>query len=189
VGLAIIYLERQQYEKALGALDKAQAADPSDADIPTARGAILLQAGRWEEARNMLREVLKKNSNDENALNALGTIAWQHEQHYAQAIDYFQRALRVHPASDAFNSSLHNSLGAVYCESGRCSEAIPHFQRAIELAPSDPEYHTNLGTAFASMGRFAEARAELERALALAPDYAPARASLAHLEEEERRAR
>jgi Flp pilus assembly protein TadD len=136
-----------------------------------------------------LREVLKKNSNDENALNALGTIAWQHEQHYAQAIDYFQRALRVHPASDAFNSSLHNSLGAVYCESGRCSEAIPQFQRAIELAPSDPEYHTNLGTAFASMGRFAEARAELERALALAPDYAPARASLAHLEEEERRAR
>jgi tetratricopeptide (TPR) repeat protein len=189
VGLAIIYLERQQYEKALSALDKAQAADPSDADIPTARGAILLQAGRWEEARNMLREVLKTNSNDENALNALGTIAWQHEQHYAQAIDYFQQALRVHPASDIFNSSLHNSLGAVYCESGRCSEAIPHFQRAIELAPSDPEYHTNLGNAFGSMGRFAEARAELERALALAPDYAPARASLAHLEEEERRAR
>ena len=92
-------------------------------------------------------------------------------------------------AADTFNSSLHNSLGAVYCESGRCSEAIPHFQRAIELAPSDPEYHTNLGNAFGFMGRLAEARAQLERALALAPDYAPARASLAHLEEVERGAR
>jgi tetratricopeptide (TPR) repeat protein len=184
VGLGLIYSQRGEFEKALEAFDKAQAADPNDPGVQSARAGVLLQVGRWKEAQNVLRKELKTNPNDENALNGLGTIAWQDEQQYEQAVDYFQQALRVHPTPDSFNASLHNNLGAVYCEMGRCSEGIPHFQRAIELTPNDPEYHTNLGNAFGLMGRFAEARAEVEKALTLAPDYTPARATLLNLEKQ-----
>jgi len=187
VGLALIYSERGQFDQALDALDKAQAADPNDNGVQSARGGVLLQVGRWREAEKVLHNALQANANDENTLNGLGIIAWQDEHQYEQAVDYFQRALRAHPASDSFNASLHNNLGAVYCEMGRCSEGIAHFQRAVELTPDDPEYRTNLGSAFGLTGHLAEARAELEKVLTVAPNYAPARASLSNLEEQERR--
>jgi tetratricopeptide (TPR) repeat protein len=186
VGLALIYGERGRFDQALDALDKAQAANPHDTEAQSARGGILLQQGRWKEAQDVLRKTLETNPDNVNALNGLGFIAWQDTHQYEQALDYFQRALRVHPPSDSVNASLHNSLGAVYCEMGRCSEGIPHFQRAIELAPDDPETYTNLANAFAALGRFAEARAQVEKALAIAPDYAPARASLSYLNKQTR---
>jgi len=187
LGLALIYSERGEFDKALDALDKAQAADPYESEIRSARGGVLLQQGRWKEAQNVLRKALQTNPNNANALNGLGFIAWRDEQQYEQAVGYFQQALRAHPASDTFNSSLHNSLGGVYCEMGRYWEGIAHFQRAIELKPNDPEYHTNLGYAFGLLGRFAEAHAELEKALTLAPGYAPARTGLSDLENQEHR--
>ena len=189
VGLGLICSQRGEFQRALDSFDKAQAADPNDSGVQSARAGVLLQIGRWKEAESALHRVLKTNPNDENALNGLGIIAWQDEQRYQQAVDYFQQAIRVHATPDSFNASLHNNLGAVCCEMGRCAEAIAHFQRAIELTPNDPEYHTNLGNAFGLMGRFAEARAEVERALMLAPDYAPARATLLNLEKQEGRVR
>jgi Flp pilus assembly protein TadD len=189
VGLALIYSERGQIGDALEALDTAEAADPTDARVKGVRGAVLLQAGRWKEAETILRKHLEEDPNDENAWNAVGFIAWQDEHRDDQALSYFQAALRLHPTSDSFNSSLHNSLGALYCEMGRWSEGIAHLQRAIELMPNDPEAYTNLGNAFSATGRFADARAEFEKALALAPDYAPARASIANLPEQERHSR
>jgi len=182
IGLALIDADRRQFERALAALDKAQAADPTDPQVESVRGSLLLELGRWKEAQTILSKRLAANSKDENVLNALGTIAWQDEHHYEQALDYFERALEVHPAADAFNASLHNNLGSVYCEMGRCPEAVEHFRRAIELVPDDPEYRTNLGSAFGLTGRPAEARAELEKVLTLAPNYAPAREALSNLE-------
>lgn len=182
IGLALIYSDRGQAEQALEALNRAQAADPNDAGVQSARGGILLQLGRWKEAQAILSKRVAANPNDENALNALGTIAWQDEHHYEQALEYFQRALEVHPAADALNASLHNNLGSVYCEMGRCPEAIEHFRRAIELVPDDPEYRTNLASAFGLMGRLADARAELQKALTIAPNYAPAREALSNLQ-------
>lgn len=188
MGLALIYSERGEYDKALDSLDKARAANPKDREVQSARGGVLLQAGHWREAEGILREVLQANPNDVNALNGLGLIAWQDEHQGEKAADYFQKALQIHPPSDSFNASLHNSLGAVYCEMGRCLEGIAHLQQAVELTPGDPAYRTNLANAFAVLGRFSEAHAELDKALALAPNYAPARASLLELEQQEHRA-
>ncbi|HXY51904.1 MAG TPA: tetratricopeptide repeat protein [Terriglobales bacterium] len=186
LGLALIYSQQGHLDKALDALSRARAADPTDAGVRSAVGGVLLQAGRWKEAKEALRQALESNPSDENALNGLGIIAWQDEHQYDRAVEYFQQALRAHATSDRFASSVQNNLGAVYCEMDRCSEAIEHFQRALELSPTDPEYHTNLGNAFGALGQFAEARAEFEKALMLAPGYAPANASLSNLDKRER---
>jgi tetratricopeptide (TPR) repeat protein len=54
-GLASIYSERWDYERALAMLGKAREADPSDTEIDGEQGLILTGAGRWEEASQYLQ--------------------------------------------------------------------------------------------------------------------------------------
>lgn len=49
----------------------------------------------------------------------------------------------------------------------RRREALPHLQRAVEVAPRDPRLRYNLACVLASQGRVDEAGAELERAVDL----------------------
>lgn len=49
----------------------------------------------------------------------------------------------------------------------RRREALPHLQRAVEVAPQDPRLRYNLACVLASQGRVDEAAAELERAVDL----------------------
>ena len=53
----------------------------------------------------------------------------------------------------------HNSLGIALQRLKRSAEAVPHFERAIELEPERPETHYNLGRALQILGRAAAAAA------------------------------
>jgi protein O-mannosyl-transferase len=180
-GLASIYANRGNFDRALSALDEVRAAYPESPQVDGEEGLILAQAGRWTQAEAALRKAVAIQPNDANVLNALGLVAWQHNHDLARAADYFSRALAVHTDTDDFRASLLSNFGAVYGEQGRFSDAIAQFQLALQVVPNDPAYLTNLGTAFAAVGRLNEARAQLHAALAVAPDYEPARAALQQL--------
>jgi glycosyltransferase involved in cell wall biosynthesis len=70
-------------------------------------------------------------------------------------------------------------MGLSAARLGRFGDAIVHYQKAIELNPSDEELHNNLGNLLGRLGRFQEAIAELEKALSLAPDNAVIQRNLA----------
>jgi Tfp pilus assembly protein PilF len=186
VGLANIAAESGDFNTALHSLDLAQTADPLNSEARTVRGSVLTQAGHWDEARKVLHEALEKNPNDEIALSSLGIVAWQGEHSYPSALNYFEQALRL-PSSDITSASIHNNVGSVYCEMQRCGDGLSHFRQAIQLDPVDPEYYTNLGTALRLTGHPAEAREQFAGALKINPGYEPAKASLARLDQEERR--
>jgi tetratricopeptide (TPR) repeat protein len=185
VGLAYLAAQASEFDGALRDLDLAEAADPLNNEVRVARGSILTQAGRWAEAKKALLAVLERNPNDEVAVSALGIVAWQGEHAYPEAVGYMERALRL-PASDIMKSSIHENLGAVYCEMERCADALPHFQAAIQLDPGDPKFYVNFGTALRLSGRSAEAKEQFLRALQIDSGYEPARSALARLEDEAR---
>ena len=174
-GLATIYSGRGEFDRALSVLAQVRAEIPDDPEIDGEQGLILAQVGRWSEAEAALRRAVAITPNNPNVLNALGLIAWQHHGQLPEAAEYFLRALAEHTEADDFNASLHNNLGAVYGQQSRYSEAIEHFELAVQISPQDPEYLTNLATAFAAVGRIEDARRELQSALAAAPNYSPAR--------------
>ncbi|HEU0157195.1 MAG TPA: tetratricopeptide repeat protein, partial [Stellaceae bacterium] len=74
-----------------------------------------------------------------------------------------------------------NNLGLVHLRSGRLTDAIGCFERAIALAPDLAVGHYNLGTALQRQGDDRPAIAALRRAVALAPRLADAHERLGNL--------
>ncbi|HEY8054761.1 MAG TPA: tetratricopeptide repeat protein [Terriglobales bacterium] len=181
-GMALIAGQNGDLQQALSLLDQAQTADPGSPEVISARGGVLLEAGRWQQAEGVFHTALQVNPRDANAWNGLGFIAW-HERHAdAEAAGDFQQALASYPLSVELTASLHEGLGAVDCEMGHCPQGIAEFQTALALSPNDPEILTNLALAYKTAGNLVAARATLQRVFALDPTFAPARAALAGLE-------
>ncbi|HEY8233860.1 MAG TPA: alkaline phosphatase family protein [Vicinamibacteria bacterium] len=70
-------------------------------------------------------------------------------------------------------------LGRYQVGAGRCSEAVPSFQKATSLAPENPAAFASLGLAQMCAGDSAGAEAALRKSLALDPDQPRVRAFLA----------
>ena len=67
---------------------------------------------------------------------------------------------------DETNSRAHNAMGQLlHLGFNKPLEAIPHYQRAIELDKQFSEAHVNLGNVYLSMGEYPKAIAEYEVAL------------------------
>ncbi len=167
-GLGGIYVGRQEYAKALEAVETGLKIGEFDMK-GSAYGIALLHLGRIQEGADALYEYHQLNPNDEIALDAMGVIALS-QRDYEKAVQYLQRAVKIMPDF----GSARNNLGRTYLEMGKPAEALPHLQRAAVLSPRDPVVQTNLAGALAGLGRRDEARTFLERALALAPNYEPA---------------
>ena len=60
--------------------------------------------------------------------------------------------------------------------------ALPHFQRAVELEPASAQLLNNMAGALAASGRFTEAMQYVRRALAIDPNYGPALDNLRRLQ-------
>ncbi len=182
LNLANIYIQRQQFSKALEMAEKGLTADRSQTNLHTVHGVALMQLGRTDEAQKVFLEVHQLLPNDELVLHYLGVIALQRRE-LEKAITYFQKALKILPSyADA-----HNNLAAAYVEMGRLPEALPHLEQAARLNARDPMAHTNLGAVLAGLGRISEARSHLHQALALAPNFPAAMSELAALENAQRR--
>ncbi|MFN8547532.1 MAG: tetratricopeptide repeat protein [Candidatus Eisenbacteria bacterium] len=68
----------------------------------------------------------------------------------------------------------HNNLGFLLANTGRGTEAEPHYRAALQLYPDFAEAHNNLATLRGQQGRFDEAIAACERAIAADPKFARA---------------
>ena len=62
-----------------------------------------------------------------------------------------------------------DSIGVVLSRAGEHVEALPHFARAVQLAPGNAEFHYNYGAALQFAGSLTAAEAAYARALALDP--------------------
>ncbi|GEM_PF-1076682 len=73
----------------------------------------------------------------------------------------------------------HNHMGAVLYGQRKIAEAAPHFERAVELKPENPEVHNNLGLVRWYYGRFDEAIAQYREAVRIKGEVIALRRNLA----------
>jgi tetratricopeptide (TPR) repeat protein len=99
-----------------------------------------------------------------------GAIAY-HDGDYDSALRQFQAAIERNPQ----DAEALSNLGQVLVRLGRAAEAIPYYDRAIQLVPSRWAYHFNRARALGLTGKWDDAVASYRKAQELFPgDYATA---------------
>ncbi|MEJ2145584.1 MAG: tetratricopeptide repeat protein [Acidobacteriota bacterium] len=84
-----------------------------------------------------------------------------------QASESARQALRYDPDDPRG----HLAWGLVLLEFGRYDEALPEFDRALQLSPEMSEVWSQKATALAALGRVDEAETAYRKAIALRPNY------------------
>src|SRR3989440_2146117 len=92
------------------------------------------------------------------------------EQHYAQALQAYEEALRL----DARNFHAWNGKGTALYSQGNYRKAYEAYQHATEIEPDNPVVWVSTGLALNRLQRFSQALVNFERALTLDTAYVAA---------------
>jgi tetratricopeptide (TPR) repeat protein len=165
------------------------------------------QTTYWRDSMALWTHTLACTSENATAENHMGLLL-SAQGHVPEAIEHFERALRIRPD----HANTHNNLGNLLFSSGRLAEATEHYRQAVRISPGFvaannlgnaliaqgkisegiEQYqwalrirpnsaigHANLGIAMVKAGRIPEAIEQYEQALRIDPDYADAHYNLA----------
>ncbi|MGB0581686.1 MAG: tetratricopeptide repeat protein, partial [Limisphaerales bacterium] len=124
-----------------------------------------LRKGEFRDAVDLLREANRILPNTHDVLLNLGTALHDGRISLPEAYECYLGAAKAAPSSP----QPHNNLGNVLVDMGRPTEAIAHYQQALELAPDHFATLYNYAGTLADLKRFEEAAKLYEAALALQP--------------------
>lgn len=155
-----------RYEDAIELYSDALTIFIDNADLLYARAMTAERIGRIDVLEEDLRNVLAKDPDNIQALNALGYTLADRTDRVAEARDYILRAFEKSPNDPA----IIDSMGWVLYRLGRHDEAIGHLRRALELL-QDGEIAAHLGEVLWVSGNRDEARRIWNQALEYAPDH------------------
>jgi len=129
-------------------------------------GVLSDKLGKRTESIKRMKQVLKLDRKDAQALNYLGYTYAEMGIHLEEALDLIKQALAIRPR-DAF---ILDSLGWVYYKLKRYDEASEALEEAIALVNDDPTVIEHLGDVYAARRLIRKALKQYQLALELAPE-------------------
>lgn len=158
------------------AIDRFQRALAADATLDAAKrslGLALAQAGRWQEAIQILAPMSQ--ANPESFAIAYFYALSLHSAQQAGAEAEARRAVALRPQSPEGQSL----LGVVLATQGKLEEALPYLQRARQADPANADTALALGRVLTEQGKLEEGVALLREVVRLVPESANAHRVLA----------
>lgn len=116
-------------------------------------------------------------------LAVLGTLTWRQTGSYRDVARFYRTIIAKNPEC----WMAYNNLGFHVAEAGRPAEAIPLFERALQLRPGDADARDNLGSALRAVGRSTDALENFRAAVQLRPKFVAARLHYAAMLDEKGR--
>ena len=156
-------LGRGAYAEAEPILRSVLKVDPANAVAALNLGMALSDQQRLDEAIPLLESVSKGPSCSATVLNALG-VAYQRAGRQSEA----KEAMLASQAVEPDNPYTLRNLGAVYADEDPV-RALPFFERAAELLPTDQASIYGYGLALMKSGNNEQADQVLQRAIEIAP--------------------
>jgi tetratricopeptide (TPR) repeat protein len=102
-----------------------------------------------------LKQQLEANPNDPAVLGELGNL-YMDAAHYPQAIDYYERAVRIRP-----DANVLTDLGICYRNAGKLDTALETFRQARKIDPGRWQALFNEAIVLSDLKRYDEARSVL----------------------------
>jgi len=102
--------------------------------------------------------------------------AWSFKGDYGKAASDFYRVLRIDSVGKQAENAYYH-LGKIHMLSGRNAEAIPFFDRLLDLAPADAEGYFLRGTAKSNIHDIDGSISDFDLAIRYNPDYMEAYAN------------
>lgn len=179
-GVAEFHYELGQAMRGLGeparavtCFRKAIAIEPAHLDAHIDIASIMLAVGNVDGAEQAARSALSLGPQSVAAHVNLGA-ALEGQKKFAEAADSYRAALAVDPDCVA---ALAN-LGAVCLQLGAIDDARRCTERALDIAPSNPDLHIRQGNVLMEQRQLAQAAESFGEALRLRPGAAAACISL-----------
>lgn len=158
--LAASYLQRGQNAVALEEVSQALDADPGFADAWHLRGLVHMAMGEMAKAEYHLKRAHGMKPRDPDILHNLGWLECQREQ-YAQANDYFERALAVPGYAERAKTLM--SQGVCQRRAGQPTQAEQTLLRAYEIDAGNPVIGYHLAALMLARGEAQRAQFYVRR--------------------------
>jgi Tfp pilus assembly protein PilF len=133
-------------------------------------GSLLLDQGKYDEAKLVLDEALRLNPYFAPAYINLGLVHLN-QRRLSEAAEHFQKALSISP--NIFEA--HLNLGGIYGEMGNYQLGMVHLQKAVSIRSFSAAAHNNLANALQMLRRYDEALLHYDEALKYNPQFENAR--------------
>ncbi len=163
--LAVLYLHRRDYQKALEIVEQVLAAEPEAVDVLFMKASIHQVLETDVDVVPIYERILSLDPEREEAYKILGKL-YMDEGEPDKAADVFERMVSRFPKAYVG----HYHLGKAYSELGRFGKAEAAFERTIELAPSLNQPRWELIHLYQSRGNDGKIRDLYEGILEQNPD-------------------
>ncbi len=138
--------------------------------------ATSLQLRYWKTTWTLFSHANQVTHENYMAVTVLGSLLAK-EGKLAEAIQYYQTALRYKPGFPEAHFFLGNALD----EQGKLEEAVVEYQKALWFRPTQEQTHIFMGIALGKQRKYDEAIAHYNAALKLNPDSAVTHNNLARI--------
>jgi tetratricopeptide (TPR) repeat protein len=182
--LSNVYWAQGKTEDALNSLTRALELKPQDRDTVLTCADIFEALGKKDFAKEVLKSYLDKNPQDKEIGFRLDSVAGHNGDGNSNAAEadlavdtaeFFQRQGEIQFArgntahavacfemaigENPLMAGAYNNLGVIYLQSGKITEALENFHRALELNPEDSEI---LGNSARGLAMAAQTDAAIE---------------------------
>jgi tetratricopeptide (TPR) repeat protein len=159
----------EEYEEALGYLEKAIEKNPQDAEAHSLMGDCYCELGRWYEAIAAYQKATNINSEDASSYGSLGW-AYGEVGLWNKSIEASQKALNIDPTL----AWVYSNMGWAYGVLGQHYQAIETLKKAVRLDPDYALAYYNLGWSYSELGLYSEAIKAYEQAIRRDPSCSDA---------------
>lgn len=132
--------------------------------------------GKHDEARQTVKQILREDPDDVNALTSMAGICLALDV-FNDAEAFLRKAVELAPDFAVAWSALSVSLK----EQGHFEEAVEALEKAMSLEPENAEWYSSLGNLLLAWGKEERALVAFDKALSIRPDSASALLSKGHV--------
>jgi len=162
VALAQAYLDANRAPQAVKLLHDAQTRLPGEATIALELGTVFDKQKKFNDAENVLRQLIAREPNNAIALNYLGYMLAERGERLGESVDYIKRALAIDPD----NGSYLDSIGWAYYKDGKLDLALDNLKKAADQLTTNSVVQDHYGEILYKLGRYNDAILAWTRALA-----------------------